>query len=171
MQPMDDIYQAARLHEQGFTLVEGMLASVILAVGLLGLSGMQSIALVKNVDANETTKVTSLAADMMERIQFNRRNAASYQGIDTTSASSCTAISASAQPMANGDCTLWSTLVNNTQLQNIRGTVAVSPALVGPAALNQRNVTVTITWLGSLRSDQTVKRSRTLTLQRVVAPE
>ena len=171
MESMDCMRRAVGSHEQGFTLVEGMLASVILAVGLLALSGMQSIALVKNVDANEMTRVTSLAADMMERIQFNRRNAASYQGIDTTSASTCTAISASAQPMANGDCTLWSSLVNGTQLQNIRGAVAVSPALVGPSVLNQRNVTVTITWMGSLKSDQTVKRSRSLVLQRVVAPE
>jgi len=168
---MDDMRRAGGSHEQGFTLVEGMLASVILAVGLLALSGMQSIALVKNVDANEMTKVTSLAADMMERVQFNRRNAASYQGIDTTSAATCTAIGASAQPMANGDCTLWSGLVNGTQLQNIKGTVTVSPALVGPPALNQRNVTVTITWMGSLKSDQTVKRSRSLVLERVVAPE
>lgn len=168
---MNDMRRKTGFHEQGFTLVEGMLASVILAVGLLALSGMQSIALVKNVDANEMTKVTSLAADMMERIQFNRRNAASYQGIDTTSASTCTAISGSAQPMANGDCTLWAGLVSGTQLQSIKGTVAVSPALVGPPALNQRNVTVTITWMGSLKSDQTVKRSRSLVLQRVVAPE
>ena len=163
--------RSAGSHEQGFTLVEGMLASVILAVGLLALSGMQSIALVKNVDANEMTKVTSLAADMMERIQFNRRNAVSYQGIDTTSASTCTAISASAQPMANGDCTLWASLVNGTQLQDVKGTVTVSTALVGPIQLNQRNVTVTITWMGSLKSDATVKRSRTLVLERLVAPE
>ena len=148
-----------------------MLASVILAVGLLALSGMQSIALVKNVDANEVTKVTSLAADMMERIQFNRRNALSYQGIDTTSAATCTAIDVAAQPMANGDCTLWASFVNGTGLQDIKGTVTVSTALVGPSALNQRNVTVTLTWMGSLKSDQTVKRGRTIVLQRVVAPE
>jgi hypothetical protein len=43
--------------------------------------------------------------------------------------------------------------------------------VVAPTTLNQRNVTVTITWMGSVKSDQTVKRSRTLTLQRVVAPE
>ena len=84
-------HQSGLQNDQGFTIVEGMLASVILAVGLLALSGMQSIALVKNVDANEVTKVTSLAADMMERIQFNRRNAVSYQGIDTTSAATCAA--------------------------------------------------------------------------------
>ena len=168
---MTGAHHAQLRNDQGFTLIEGMLASVILAVGLLALSGMQGIALVKNVDANELTKVSTLASDMMERIYFNRRNAAAYNAIDTTSASTCTAISTTTQPMANGDCTLWAGLVNATQLQNIQGTVAVSTAVVGPAALGQRNVTVTITWMGSLKAGQSVKRNRTLTMQRVVAPE
>lgn len=158
------------MNEQGFTLIEGMLASIILAVGLLALSGMQSVALVKNVDANELTRITSVAADMMERVQFNRKNASFYHGIDTQNAATCTAISATAQPMASGDCTLWAGLVNATQLQGVQGTVSVSNIL-NPTALNQRAVTVTVTWMGSVNSDQTVKRSRTLTLQRVIAPE
>lgn len=157
-------------NEKGFTLLEGMLASVILTVGLFALSGMQSIALVKNVDANELTRVTTLASDMMERIQFNRRNAVAYNGIDTQSVTNCSGISTTIQPMAAGDCLLWDTLVDATQFENVRGLVTVS-AVKAPTSLNQRDVTVTITWVGSARSEQTVKRSRTLTLQRVVAPE
>ena len=158
------------LEETGFTLIEGMLATVILGIGLLALSGMQSIALVKNVDSNELTRVSTLASDMMERIQFNRRNAIAYNGIDTQSVTNCAGINATTQPMASGDCFLWDTMVDGTQLQNVQGTVTVSN-VIAPIALNQRNVTVTITWMGSMKSDQTVKRSRTLTLQRVVAPE
>ena len=158
-------------NEKGFTLLEGMLASLILTVGLFALSGMQGIALVKNVDANELTRMTTLASDMMERIQFNRRNAVAYNGIDTQSGTNCSGISATTQPMAAGDCLLWGSLVGGTQFENVRGTVTVSPNVFEPASLNQRNVTVTITWVGSVRSEHTVKRSRTLTLQRVVAPE
>ena len=40
---------------------------------------MQGISLGKNVDANELTLATNLAADMVERIQFNRRNAIIYK--------------------------------------------------------------------------------------------
>jgi hypothetical protein len=43
--------------------------------------------------------------------------------------------------------------------------------VIAPTVLGQRNVTVTITWIGSVKSDQTLKRSRSLTLNRVVAPE
>lgn len=154
-------------NEKGFTLLEGMLASAILTVGLLALSGMQGIALVKNVDANELTRITTLAADMMERIQFNRRNAVAYNGIDTQSVTNCSGISAGTQPMASGDCLLWDSIVDGTQFENVRGLVTVS-AVKAPTSLNQRDVTVTITWVGSSNS---AKRSRTLTLQRVVAPE
>lgn len=166
--------RAERLHlgkgEQGFSLLEGMLAAALLGAGLLAMSGMQGIALVKNVDANELTRVTALASDIMERIQFNRRNVASYNGIDTLSPSNCNVISATTQPQAKGDCLLWDSLVEGTQFQDIRGTVTVSD-VIAPTVLGQRNVTVTITWAGSMKSDSTVKRTRSLTLNRVVAPE
>ena len=156
--------------DSGFSLIEGMVATVILSIGLLALSGMQSLAFVKNVDANELTRVSTLAADILERIQFNRRNAIAYNGIDTQSGTNCSGINAAAQPMASGDCLLWDTLVDGTLLENIKGTVSVSN-VIEPAVLGQRNVAVTITWVGSQKSDKTIKRSRTLTLQRVVAPE
>jgi len=151
-------------------LLEGMLAAVILGVGLLGMSAMQAVALVKNVDASELTRITTLASDMTERIQFNRRNAFVYNGIDTQSPSNCNGISATAQPQAKGDCLLWDSLVDGTQLQNVQGTVTVSN-VIAPTVLSQRTVTVTISWMGSLKSDSTVKRPRSLTLNRVVAPE
>ena len=157
-------------NERGFSLLEGMLAAVLLGTGLLAMSAMQGIAFVKNVDSNELTRMTTLASDMMERIQFNRRNAISYNGIDTQSVTNCNGISATAQPQARGDCLLWDSLVDATQLQNVTGTVTVSD-VIAPTVLGQRNVTVTISWVGSLNSDTTVKRARSLTINRVVAPE
>ena len=156
--------------DRGFTLLEGMLAAVLLGTGLLAMSAMQGIALVKNVDSSELTRITTLASDMMERIQFNRRNAFSYNGINTQSPTNCSTISSTTQAQAKGDCLLWDSLVDGTQLQNILGTVTVSD-LIQPISLSQRNVTVTITWMGSLSSDTSVKRARSLTMTRVIAPE
>jgi type IV pilus assembly protein PilV len=156
--------------EQVFSLLEGMLAAVLLGTGLLAMSAMQGIAIVKNVDSNELTRITTLASDMMERIQFNRRNAISYNGINTSSATNCNTISATTQPQARGDCLLWDSLVDATQFQNVMGTVTVSD-IIQPTALAQRNVAVTISWVGSLKSDSSVKRQRILTINRVVAPE
>lgn len=158
-------------NEEGFSLLEAMMSAVFLSIGLLAMSGMQAIALVKNVDANELTRITAVASDMMERIYFNRRNAVNYNGIDTTSATTCTTISATAQPQAKGDCLLWQSLVVSTQLENVQGRVTVDLNPIGPAVLGQRSVTVTITWMGSMNSGSTKKRFRSLTLNRVVAPE
>lgn len=158
------------LSEQGFSLLEGMLAAVVLGTGLLAMSAMQGIALVKNVDAKELTRVTTVASDIMERIYFNRRNAVNYNGIDTQNSTTCNNINA-AQAQAKGDCVIWQNLVTGTQLQNVQGKVTVDLNPIAPTVLGQRNVTVTITWMGSMNSSSTVKRSRTLTLNRVIAPE
>lgn len=157
--------------EQGFSLLEGILSALLLGTGLLAMSGMQAIALVKNVDSSELTRITTLASDMMERVYFNRRNALIYNGIDTKSPTNCNTINAATQPQAKGDCQLWDSLVKNTQLENVQGTVTVDLNPIPPAVLGQRNVTVTISWLGSVKSDSTTKRPRSLTLNRVVAPE
>ena len=50
-----------------------MVAAGVLSVGLLGLAGLSGLSLGKNVDANDMTRVTNIAADMTERIQSNRQ--------------------------------------------------------------------------------------------------
>lgn len=160
-----------RSGERGFSLIEGMVASAILGTGLLALAAMQGIAMVKNVDANELTRMTGIASDILERVQFNRKNAVIYNGIDTQSPANCNGISAAAQPQARGDCLLWSSLVTATRLENIKGAVTVSTNLIGPPVLGQRTVTVTLTWTGSQNADSNVKRSRSLTIDRIIAPE
>ena len=153
------------LHEQaGFTLLEGMFAALVLAIGLLALAGMQGISLTKNVDANELTMVTSLAADMMERIQFNRRNAAVYNNIDTLVGSTQPAFDV----MASGDYIQWQQRLNATNLPGIQGRVAVlSP--FGPMTLNQSQVTVQVNWNNNSNSGFLLARN--VTLVKIVAPE
>jgi type IV pilus assembly protein PilV len=166
-----------RTGQDGFTLIEGMLAGVVLAVGMLALAAMQSMSLGRNVDANEVTRVTNLAADMMERIQFNRGRAAAYNGalgtgIDTLNGATQPAAT---EPMARGDYTQWQTLLNNSGLTAVRGLVVVTaldPAPgMNPVTLNRSQVAVTITWLGSVKSETSVRRNKTMTLITIVAPE
>jgi type IV pilus assembly protein PilV len=163
--------RASRSRHEGFTLIESMIAAVILTIGLLALTGMQSFSLRKNVDANNQTRVTNLAADILERIQFNRINVANYHGINVSSGTT-TCPTAAANVMANGDCTQWRTLLLSSNLQNIAGTVTLNPAppatdLLG---LNRRQVTVVVTWTEASGSDVTAT-TKTMTLATVVAPE
>jgi type IV pilus assembly protein PilV len=157
-----------RLFEEGgFSLIEGMLAAVMLSVGLLALAGMQGISLGRNVDANELTIATNLAADMVERIQFNRRNVAAYNNIDTLVG----ATQPSTNVMASGDYVQWQSRLIASRLSGVQGRVAVTATGPTAPALNQSLVNVQVTWRGSINSDTSASRVRTLTLATVIAPE
>lgn len=56
---------------QGFTLVEVLVAMVIFAIGMLGLAGMQGIALKDNNDAYMRSQAVFFAYDMGDRIRVN----------------------------------------------------------------------------------------------------
>jgi type IV pilus assembly protein PilV len=152
----------------GFTLIEAMVAAVILAIGLLGLAGMQGISLSKNVDAHEMARVTNITADLMERIKFNRGRALAYNGIDTNLPATQPP---AAEPMARGDYAQWQTLLNNSRLSNARGLVTVvrldPNPILNPVTLNQFAVTVLITWT----TTDTVARNKSVTFAAVLAPE
>ncbi len=164
--------RVAQSRHDGFTLIESMVASVILTIGLLALTGMQSFSLRKNVDANNQTLVTNLASDMLERIQFNRRKAANYHNINVSAAvTACPA--AATDVMANGDCTQWRTLLLGSNLQNITGTVILSnptPPALDPLGLNRNTVTVHVTW-NEAASGEVTAAAKTVSLAKVVAPE
>jgi type IV pilus assembly protein PilV len=166
--------QMPRINQQsGFTLIEGMIAGAILSVGVLALAGMQGIALTYNVDSTELTRATNLAAEMIERIQYNRKNIAQY-GIDTSNATPCPQ-NAGTQAMAKGDCDQWLALLSNPQasgLVNVRGVVTVPAVPVGTLAtlLNQYPVTVTVSWTGAA-GDTKVARPKQVVLTTTVAPE
>lgn len=129
--------------QQGFSLLEVMTALVILTVGLMGIAAMQDIAISRNADASELSVATNLAAEMTERIQYSRKNVASYNGIDVSAASA----TCPATPiMVNGDCTQWRTRLVASKLPFVRGTVQVTT--VGPSSMNQWQVTVQLRWTG-----------------------
>jgi len=83
-------------NDKGFTLVETMISATILGVGIMGMAAMQGMAAGKNVDATDMSVVTNTAADMMERIQNNRRWAWTYNGIGTAGPGNCAAVPAPA---------------------------------------------------------------------------
>ena len=138
--------------EQGFTLIEVMLSSAILAVGLLGLAAMTTLSFTRNSDSSEETVATNLAAELVERMQFNRRNlVGGYNGINLTSANAalCTQ-NLLTQPLARGDCLQWQARLFASGLTGVQAQVAV--AAVGPVGLNQNNINVTVTWAGASRN-------------------
>jgi type IV pilus assembly protein PilV len=149
--PMRAVAQAAgtrpcRCREAGFSLIEALIALTVLSIGLLAIAGMQTFALTVNVDSNDMSVVTNLAADMMERIRFNWKNATAYNGPLGTGIDTQNALTQppATQPMARGDYSQWQTRLAASGLTGARGIVMVTAN--GPAGLNQNLVTVVINW-------------------------
>ncbi len=160
--------------ESGFTLLEGMIATVILSVGVIAMGAMQGIAITRNVDSTELTLATNMASEMLERIQFNRRNVTAYAGIDTNNPCLLPAI----QTMAQGDCVQWQAMMANqgasgisqaSVLTGVRGVVTVTPVVTVPP-LNQSRVNVVITWTGR-NMGTTAAAPRRVMLDTTIAPE
>lgn len=57
----------------GFSLIEIMITSFILALGLLGLVGMQSTAIKSAVEVQQRTLANSLLSEISERMRLNRQ--------------------------------------------------------------------------------------------------
>lgn len=53
---------------KGFTIIEVMIAMVVLAIGLLGAGAMQLAAVKGNANSSNLTEATSLASDQVENI-------------------------------------------------------------------------------------------------------
>ncbi|MCC6529491.1 MAG: type IV pilus modification protein PilV, partial [Pseudomonadales bacterium] len=62
-------------HIRGFTLIELLVALLVLGVALLGLAGLQSVAVQENRSALLRTQATVAAQEMLDRMRANRTEA------------------------------------------------------------------------------------------------
>ena len=66
--------------EGGFTLIEVMIAILVLAVGLLGFALLQTMNVRFTQSANYRSQATNLAYEMLDQIRLNRVSGAQYVG-------------------------------------------------------------------------------------------
>ena len=72
------------LNNQGFTLLEVLVAIVIVSIGLLAVAGMQTTAISANASAKNGTIAIQLAEEMVDRIRVNAGDTPGiYNNIDT----------------------------------------------------------------------------------------
>ena len=74
---MNNRFEVSSNRAGGFTLVEVMVAVLVLSVGLLGFAALQSRGLRLNHDALIRTQATFLANDMMDRMRTYDASSAS----------------------------------------------------------------------------------------------
>lgn len=119
--------------QQGVSLVESMIALLVISIGLLGIAALQVTSISQNSSALHHSQAVMAAYNMSDRIRANDISAAafaSYAGIDTNTGYSqnCTGIAnvcTSAQ-MVTADAADWEVMVEN--LPSGRGQIIVNPA-------------------------------------------
>lgn len=127
--------------QRGFTLLEVLIAVMLLAVGLLGLAGLQAVSLRNNHSAYLRSQATMLAYDMIDRMRSNRSaaQAANYNIAIGTAASTsppdCMAIVCTGSEMATADIADWKQRL-----------ASLMPSGDGAVARAGNVVTVTIQW-------------------------
>ncbi len=100
---------------QGFTLLEVLIATLVLAVGLLGISGLQVTGLRSNASSLMRTQATVLASDIADRIRANNDGftAGDYnQAVATTYADCESTTGCTPLEMAKNDISVWGTNIS-----------------------------------------------------------
>lgn len=145
----------------GFTLIEVLIAMLVLGVGLLGLAGLQATSLSSSQSAYNRSQATELAYDLADRMRANMAEVtaspSTYTTINPTAAApqaDCLAVSTTCTTakMAQNDLYQWNCAVagvcqNNTPpiaaaLPGGVGTIMVTPTVVGGVNV----YTITIRW-------------------------
>jgi type IV pilus modification protein PilV len=187
MKPLT-ILQRAR-NQDGFTLIEVLIALVYMTIGLLGIVAMEDVALSRNVDAKRITIATNLATEMIERIRMNSPANINpllvspfappylYNGITACAAVAPTncagqtfpanAGNTAPNPPAAGDYRQWTDHFAVTDSNGLpllpNGWGTVTSSLVGPPVLGLVQIAVTVSW-------STGFRTPILRLNTIVAP-
>lgn len=101
---------------RGISLIEVLVSVVIIAIGLLGIAAMQSVALRGSQSSLESSQAVMQTNAILEAMRANRANAANYI-VDTCAVPSATATAT----LAQSDLRAWITSLKST--------------IVGPAAV------------------------------------
>ncbi|NOY53827.1 MAG: prepilin-type N-terminal cleavage/methylation domain-containing protein [Deltaproteobacteria bacterium] len=90
------MYRKSMKSNAGFTLIEVMVAMVVMAYGILAVMSMSVAAIRGNSTADHVTQVTILSDEVIEMIRANVDNISAYNGIDTSNVNTRPSIDATA---------------------------------------------------------------------------
>jgi len=135
-----------RVKQTGFTMVEVLVALVVLAIGLLGIAALYLNSLQSGRTAIYRTQAVNLAADLADRIRANRTAQAAYGTLfadDEVEVAGCyTTGGCIDTDLASSDLARWKGTVAQL-LPNGQGQVVVTlPVAVGEPT----NYVVTVQW-------------------------
>lgn len=155
----------ARRKEKGFSLIEVLVALVVLSIGMMGVAALFMDSLRNSGSAIYRTRAVNLAEDMADRIRANQSAAANYvastsdSGTNNNCNDSNAAAATACTPvqMAAHDIFTWKQMITNAQT----GLPAGEASIARNAATNPPTYTITVQW-----SEQDEIFNNVLTFQR-----
>lgn len=96
--------------QRGFSLIEAMVALLVLSVGLIGIAALHTQGLSASRTALYRTTAVNLAADMADRIRVNRIAGAAYN--NAAAVHNCVTADCSPEDLAENDLSVWEALVD-----------------------------------------------------------
>ncbi len=113
-------------NQRGLTLIESMVALLVISIGLLGIAAMQINSLKQNSSALWHSQAVLSAYDMADRIRANETEINNYIGIDTESVTTkdCTT-PCTTSDLVDADATDWSNTLS--ALPSGRGIIRRTP--------------------------------------------
>ena len=100
--------------QSGFTLIEVLVAVIVLSIGLVGVAGLQVISLQNNQSAFMRSQASALAYDLADRMRANvpGANAAMYDPTAKVATAGCKSTTGcTTQKMAQNDLYEWSAAI------------------------------------------------------------
>jgi len=146
----------------GFSLIELLVAVVVFSVGLLAVAGLQTVSKSANFEGLQRTTASHLAYGVLEDMRSNGNGIATYTAAAPLGGGSiaaeplpnCKSIAAQCGPAqkAAHDLWFWETVIDGNQAVGAEGSGGglVSPTVCigGPAGNGAGIYTVTIAWRG-----------------------
>lgn len=123
--------------QQGLSLIESMIALLVISIGLLGIAALQITSMSQNTSALNHSQAVWLAYNMSDRILANYDEFDNYDGVDTSNSYSgdCVASACSTGQMLDADAAEWSDMIDNSL-----------PAGRGMVTSNADGLLVTVMW-------------------------
>jgi type IV pilus assembly protein PilV len=133
--------------QNGFGLVEALVALVVVSVGMIGIAVLYGQGLGASRTALYRTQAVILASDMADRIRLNRRAGVAYQTGGAGTDRKCEpggGVTCTPALMADHDLWVWNAVIDQ-QLPGADGDVAFTAA-------SPPTYTIRVRWQAGLRS-------------------
>ncbi|MBX9403991.1 type IV pilus modification protein PilV [Lysobacter sp. BMK333-48F3] len=124
--------------QRGLSLIEVLMAVLVMGLGLLGLAMLQATNLRLSQSANQRTVATNLSSDLLDDIRSNRLLAAKYGGTYNASSAAANASCARINKLTPDDRKAAFTC----RMREALGASAVATVTVNP----DKTVRIVITW-------------------------